>query len=72
MLSLVLVAPQLSAGSLVRPFGPSLPGRTYHLLQAPSPAPRPAVEAVAAWIDHELQTLAYVPAREVQDGPGAP
>lgn len=71
LLSLVLVAPQLSAGSLVQPFGPNLPGRTYHLLQAPGPAPRPAVEAVADWLADELQALWRAPACEVEDAPGA-
>lgn len=79
LLSLLLVAPQLESGSLVQPFGPSLPGQAYHLLQAPGEAHRSAVSAVADWLLRELgepegrsAPAAAVPARHrssTQPGP---
>jgi len=50
LLSLCLVANELALGSLVTPFGPSLEGRAYHLLQAAERRQTPAIAAVRDWL----------------------
>jgi LysR family glycine cleavage system transcriptional activator len=54
LLSLALVAREIEAGHLVQPFGPTLPGHTYHLVMAAEDEPRPAVEAAARWLRSQL------------------
>jgi LysR family glycine cleavage system transcriptional activator len=55
LLSLVLVADELAAGHLVQPFGPTIEGMTYHLVE-PSDRPRSAqVTAARHWLLSELR-----------------
>lgn len=51
LVSLALVAEDLEAGRVVQPFGPTLPGHTYHLVSRTRSA---AATAVATWIRAEL------------------
>jgi LysR family glycine cleavage system transcriptional activator len=53
LLSLALVADDIAAGHLVRPFGPAIAGHTYHLVMRPDPQPGAAVRAVADWLREE-------------------
>ncbi|WP_308789241.1 LysR substrate-binding domain-containing protein [Telluria antibiotica] len=53
LLSLALVADDLAAGHLVRPFGPAIAGRTYHLVMRTDPQPGAAARAVADWLREE-------------------
>ncbi|WP_075795446.1 LysR substrate-binding domain-containing protein [Massilia putida] len=55
LLSLALVAEEIAAGYLVQPFGPAIPGYTYHLVMRADPQPSAAVLAVADWLRHESQ-----------------
>ena len=50
LLSVALVAGELAAGQLRRPFGPTLPGFTYHVTMQAQRTPSMAVAAVAAWL----------------------
>lgn len=50
LLSLALVADDLMAGRLRQPFGPTVPGHTYHLVRSAAQTSRPEVEAVLAWL----------------------
>jgi LysR family glycine cleavage system transcriptional activator len=54
LLSLALVAEEIAAGYLVQPFGPAIPGYTYHLAMRAEP-PRPAALAVTDWLRRESQ-----------------
>lgn len=53
MLSLALVAEETAAGYLVQPFGPALPGYTYHVAMRAAAPPGPAALAVADWLRRE-------------------
>jgi LysR family glycine cleavage system transcriptional activator len=66
LLSLELVADELAAGRLVQPFGPAIPGHTYHLVRSAGHAPAPHVEAAQAW----LRSQAAAPGPSVS-APGA-
>jgi LysR family glycine cleavage system transcriptional activator len=55
LLSLALVAEELAAGYLVQPFGPAIPGYTYHLVMRSDPAPGTAAHAVAGWLRSEAR-----------------
>lgn len=50
LLSLDLLADELAAGRLVQPFGPDIPGHTYHLVRSAGHAPAPHVEAALDWL----------------------
>ena len=55
LLSLALVAEEIAAGYLVQPFGPAIPGYTYHLAMRAAPPPGPAALAVADWLRREAE-----------------
>ena len=55
LLSLDLLADELAAGRLVQPFGPSIPGHTYHLVRSAGHAPAPHMEAALDWLRSEAQ-----------------
>ncbi|WP_338768590.1 LysR substrate-binding domain-containing protein [Massilia sp. METH4] len=57
LLSLDLVAAEIAAGRLVQPFGPALPGHTYHLVRSAGHAPAPHVEAALGWLRTEAGTV---------------
>lgn len=50
LLSLELVADDIKAGRLVQPFGPTIPGHTYHLIRSDGRSPSIAVEAASDWL----------------------
>uniref|UniRef100_UPI0037D9F491 transcriptional regulator GcvA n=1 Tax=Tardiphaga sp. TaxID=1926292 RepID=UPI0037D9F491 len=50
LLSLALLRDELAAGQLVQPFGPIIPGHTYHLVRRADRAPHTAIEIVMAWL----------------------
>lgn len=50
LLSLDLLADELAAGRLVQPFGPSIPGHTYHLVRSAGHTPAPHVDAALDWL----------------------
>ena len=47
------LAEEIAAGYLVQPFGPGVPGYTYHLAMREEPAPGTATHAVADWLRRE-------------------
>jgi LysR family glycine cleavage system transcriptional activator len=49
------VAEEIAAGYLVQPFGPAIPGYTYHLAMRTDPPPGPAALAVADWLRREAE-----------------
>jgi LysR family transcriptional regulator, glycine cleavage system transcriptional activator len=53
LLSLALVADEIAAGYLAQPFGPALPGYTYHMAMRADPPPGTAAQAVADWLRRE-------------------
>ena len=55
LLSLALVAEEIAAGYLVQPFGPAIPGYTYHLAMRADPPPGAAALAVADWLRRESE-----------------
>ena len=55
LLSMDLLAEDLAAGRLVQPFGPAIPGHTYHLVRSAGQAPAPQVEAAQAWLRSQAQ-----------------
>jgi LysR family glycine cleavage system transcriptional activator len=55
LLSLALVAEEIAAGYLVQPFGPAIPGYTYHLAMRADPPPGAAALAVANWLRRESE-----------------
>ncbi|GAA3095903.1 LysR substrate-binding domain-containing protein [Rhizobium viscosum] len=54
LLSLALVRDELAAGHLVQPFGPTVPGHTYHLVTNTDPPPGASVRAAADWLRAEV------------------
>ncbi|MFZ6654776.1 LysR substrate-binding domain-containing protein [Undibacterium sp. TJN19] len=54
LLSLELVADDIAAGRLVQPFGPTLPGHTYHLVRSAGHIPGPHVDLALAWLRGQL------------------
>jgi LysR family glycine cleavage system transcriptional activator len=54
LLSLDLLADELAAGRLVQPFGPVIPGHTYHLVRSAGHAPSHHVEAALAWLRSQV------------------
>lgn len=50
LMSQALIADELRAGTLVRPFGPDLPGQPFHLVYPPARRNDPAVRAVRDWV----------------------
>lgn len=56
LLSLALVEHEIAAGRLVQPFGPTIPGHTYHLVTRSDRAPGPHVNAVADWLRSEARS----------------
>ncbi|PSJ40626.1 LysR substrate-binding domain-containing protein [Allosphingosinicella deserti] len=55
LLSRHLVREDLIAGRLVQPFGPDMPGRTYHLVRDKRRPPSAAIAAVIEWLRGEAQ-----------------
>lgn len=58
LLSLALVADEIAAGHLVQPFGPAIPGHTYHLALRAEPPPGDAAGTVADWLRREGRAVA--------------
>ncbi|NRR30198.1 LysR family transcriptional regulator [Oxalobacteraceae bacterium] len=54
LLSLELVAGDIAAGRLAQPFGPSIPGHTYHLVRSAGHLPGPHVASALAWLRGQL------------------
>jgi LysR family transcriptional regulator, glycine cleavage system transcriptional activator len=54
LLSLALVAEELAAGYLVRPFGPAIAGYTYHLLTRADKPASAWVQSVVDWLREEF------------------
>jgi LysR family glycine cleavage system transcriptional activator len=54
LLSLALVRDELQAGHLVQPFGPTVPGHTYHMVMNIDPPPGASVPAAAEWLRAEI------------------
>ncbi|WP_394824810.1 transcriptional regulator GcvA [Pendulispora albinea] len=54
LLSSLLVQDELTRGTLIRPFGPSLPGFHYHLVHLPETASEAGVVAIRTWLREEL------------------
>jgi len=54
LLSLALVRDELAAGHLVQPFGPTVPGHTYHMVMNTDPPPGACVRAAADWLRAEV------------------
>ncbi|ATQ77075.1 LysR family transcriptional regulator [Massilia violaceinigra] len=50
LLSLELVAADIAAGRLTQPFGPSIPGHTYHLVRSAGHPQAPHVDSALAWL----------------------
>lgn len=50
LLSLALVADDIAAGRLTQPFGPTMPGHTYHLLRSAGHLPGQDVESTMEWL----------------------
>lgn len=61
LLSLDLLAAALADGRLVQPFGPAIPGHTYHLVRSAGHAPAPHVEAALAWLRNQAAVPAGLP-----------
>lgn len=57
LLSLALVADDLAAGRLVRPFGPEIPGHTYHLVTGDGRVPDAPVLAATDWLRAEVHAF---------------
>ncbi|MCP3137118.1 transcriptional regulator GcvA [Pyxidicoccus xibeiensis] len=62
LVSLVLVAEELSSGALVQPFGPELDGFAYHLVQLDTPRHAERLAAVRRWLLAEAKALTSHPA----------
>jgi LysR family glycine cleavage system transcriptional activator len=58
LLSLRLLAEDLGAGTLMQPFGPTMRGMSYHLIEGMASKRRPEVEAVRSWLFSELNSSA--------------
>lgn len=56
LVSLALVADELAAGTLIRPFGPVLDGYSYSLVYPRHAAGSPAIDALRSWIRTWLPT----------------
>ncbi|MFZ3003251.1 MAG: LysR substrate-binding domain-containing protein [Undibacterium umbellatum] len=54
LLSLELVADDIAAGRLTQPFGPSIPGHTYHLVRSAGHVPAPHVDSALAWLRSQI------------------
>ncbi len=50
LMSRCLIEAELAAGTLVAPFGPTLPGQPFHLVYPQSRANEAAISAVRAWL----------------------
>jgi len=57
-LSLRLLAEDINVGTLMQPFGPTMQGMSYHLLEGMASKRRPEVEAVRSWLFSELASSA--------------
>ncbi|MFZ6743544.1 LysR substrate-binding domain-containing protein [Undibacterium sp. JH2W] len=54
LLSLDLVADDITAGHLMQPFGPSIPGHTYHLVRSAGHLPGLEVNSALAWLRSQI------------------
>ncbi|MFZ6690006.1 LysR substrate-binding domain-containing protein [Undibacterium sp. SXout11W] len=54
LLSLDLVADDIAAGHLTQPFGPSIPGHTYHLVRSAGHIPELHVDLVLEWLRGQI------------------
>ena len=66
LLSLALVAAELSSGALVQPFGPVLDGLRYDLVYPSGAETRPAVAVLRSWVMTELAQ--HLPAADAASG----
>lgn len=55
LLSLALVADELAAGRLVQPFGPTIQGMTYHLVEPSDRLRTPQAAAARNWLLSEIE-----------------
>ncbi|WP_342109633.1 LysR substrate-binding domain-containing protein [Methylobacterium sp. SI9] len=53
--SLVLAAPEIEAGLLVHPFGPVIPGETYHVAATPETMACADIRAVRDWLRNSVR-----------------
>jgi LysR family transcriptional regulator, glycine cleavage system transcriptional activator len=53
--SLILAAPEIEAGLLVHPFGPVIPGETYHVAATPANMACADIRAVRDWLRASLR-----------------
>lgn len=58
LLSLALVADELAAGRLVQPFGPTIQGMTYHLVEPGGCSRTPQAAAARDWLLSEIKIAA--------------
>ena len=63
LLSLALVASDIAAGRLTQPFGPSMPGHTYHLVRSAGRLHGPHVDSALAWLRGQARAPATPLAR---------
>ena len=54
LLSLLLVKEELTAGRLVQPFGPCLPGFAYHAVMLPGPSQEEHVRLACEWLRAQM------------------
>ena len=66
LLSLALVAAELSSGALIQPFGPVLDGLRYDLVYPSGAETRPAVAVLRSWVMTELAQ--HLPAADAGSG----
>ncbi len=62
LLSLELVADDIAAGRLTQPFGPSIPGHTYHLVRSAGHLPGPHVDSALEWLRGQIRGAALAAA----------
>jgi LysR family glycine cleavage system transcriptional activator len=72
LLSLELVADDIAAGRLAQPFGPSLPGHTYHLVRSAGRVHGPHVDSALEWLRGQAQGTAQPSARPEKPDDSAP
>lgn len=68
LLSLVLVASELESGTLIQPFGPELPGRTYFLVHAPGRTGARNAMLIGDWVRDKLRMAPPTSRRRVYPG----
>lgn len=64
LLSLELVADDIAAGRLTQPFGPIIPGHTFHLVRSAGHLHEPDVDSVLAWLRSQIHGSAKPATRQ--------